>query len=109
MNVQSIKHNIMKKLKVIITGATGMVGEGVLLHCLQSEQIQEVLMINRKSYKFSHPKLSELLVPDFNNLAEYSEQLTGFDGCFYCAGVSSLGMKEAEYTRITYTTTINFA
>ncbi|WP_079703581.1 NAD-dependent epimerase/dehydratase family protein [Daejeonella lutea] len=99
----------MKKLKVIITGATGMVGEGVLLHCLQSEEIEKVLMINRKSYKFSHPKLRELLVPDFNNLADYSEQLTGFDACFYCAGVSSLGMKEAEYTRITYTTTLNFA
>jgi uncharacterized protein YbjT (DUF2867 family) len=99
----------MKKLRIIITGATGMVGEGVLLHCLQSEEVFEVLMINRKSYDLSHPKLRELLVPDFNRLADYSDQLSGFDGCFYCAGVSSIGMNEADYTRITYNTTLSFA
>ncbi len=99
----------MKKLKVIVTGATGMVGEGVLLHCLQSEEIAEVLMINRKTYDLSHPKLRELLVSDFNKLADYNSQLSGFDGCFYCAGVSSLGKNEADYTRITYDTTLNVA
>ena len=99
----------MKKLRVIITGATGMVGEGVLLHCLQSDEVSEVLMINRKSYGISHPKLSELLVADFNRLADYSNKLAGFDACFYCAGVSSVGMNEADYTRITYDTTLNFA
>ncbi len=86
-----------------------MVGEGVLLHCLQSNEISEVLMINRKPYALSHPKLSELLVSDFNKLADYSDKLIGFDGCFYCAGVSSLGKNEADYTRITYDTTLNFA
>lgn len=99
----------MKKVRVIITGATGMVGEGVLLHCLQSDEVAEVLMISRKPYSLSHPKLRELLVPDFNKLGEYSDQLTGFDGCFYCAGVSSVGMNEADYTRNTYDTTLNFA
>jgi uncharacterized protein YbjT (DUF2867 family) len=99
----------MKKLKVIITGATGMVGEGVLLHCLQSEEISDVLMINRKPYGISHPKLTELLVPDFNKLSDHIEQLAGFDACFYCAGVSSIGKNEADYTRITYDTTLNFA
>lgn len=99
----------MRKLKVIVTGATGMVGEGVLLHCLQSEEIAEVLMINRKTYDLSHPKLRELLVSDFNKLADYNSQLSGFDGCFYCAGVSSLGKDEADYTRITYDTTLNVA
>jgi nucleoside-diphosphate-sugar epimerase len=99
----------MKKLKVIITGATGMVGEGVLLHSLQSDEIAEVLMINRKPYALSHPKLKELLVADFNKLADYSDQLTGYDACFYCAGISSVGMNEEDYTRITYTTTLNFA
>jgi uncharacterized protein YbjT (DUF2867 family) len=99
----------MKQLKVIITGATGMVGEGVLLHCLQSEEIAEVLMINRKAFGLTHPKLRELLVGDFNKLADFDTQLSGFDACFYCAGVSSLGMNEAEYTRITYDTTLNFA
>ncbi len=99
----------MKKLRVIITGATGMVGEGVLLHCLQSDEVSEVLIINRKPYGITHPKLNELLVADFNRLADYSNKLAGFDACFYCAGVSSLGMNEADYTRITYDTTLNFA
>ncbi|MGN6490512.1 MAG: NAD-dependent epimerase/dehydratase family protein [Agriterribacter sp.] len=99
----------MRTLKIILTGATGMVGEGVLLHCLQSNEIEEVLMINRRHYELSHPKLKELLVKDFNNLTEYATQLSGYDGCFYCAGVSSVGMNEADYTRITYNTTLNFA
>lgn len=86
-----------------------MVGEGVLLHCLQSEEIAEVLMINRMPFGLSHPKLKELQLADFNKLGEYSNQLTSFDGCFYCAGVSSLGKNEADYTRITYDTTLNFA
>lgn len=99
----------MKKLRIIITGATGMVGEGVLLHCLQSDEVSEVLMINRKPYGISHSKLSELIVADFNGLAHYSNKLAGFDACFYCAGVSSVGMNEPDYTRITYDTTLNFA
>ena len=86
-----------------------MVGEGVLLHCLQSDEISEVLMINRKTYEISHPKLKELLISDFNKLADYNDQLDGFDACFYCAGVSSLGKSEEDYTRITYDTTLNFA
>lgn len=96
-------------MKIILTGATGMVGEGVLLHCLQREEITEVLMINRRSYALDHPKLKELLVTDFNKLEAYTEHLQGYDACFYCAGVSSVGMKEAEYARITYETTLNFA
>ncbi len=99
----------MKKLRVIITGATGMVGEGVLLHCLQSDEVSEVLIINRKPLELAHPKLNELLLTDFNGLAAYSNKLVDFDACFYCAGVSSLGMNEADYTRITYDTTLNFA
>lgn len=99
----------MKKLRVIITGATGMVGEGVLLHCLQSDEVSDVLIINRKPSGISHPKLGELLFGDFNKLADHSDRLTGFDACFYCAGVSSLGKSEADYTRITYDITLNFA
>lgn len=99
----------MTNLKVILTGATGMVGEGVLMHCLQSNEITEVLMVNRRHYDLTHPKLRELLVPDFNKLGEFASSLQGYDACFYCAGVSSVGMNEADYTRITYTTTLNFA
>lgn len=99
----------MSTLKIILTGATGMVGEGVLMHCLQSSQVKEVLMINRRHYDMSHPKLKELLVKDFNKLDEYADQLKNYDSCFYCAGISSVGMNEADYTRITYDTTLNFA
>lgn len=100
---------MMKPLNIILTGATGMVGEGVLLHCLESEAIAQVLVIGRKHLDRQHPKLKELLVLDFNKLETVADQLQGYDACFYCAGVSSVGMNEADYSRITYETTLNFA
>src|SRR5215204_6044961 len=96
-------------IKVIITGATGMVGEGILLHCLQNSEVDEVLIVNRKHYDLQHPKLKECIIPDFMKLGDMSQQLAGYDACFYCAGVSSVGMDEAKYTYITYDTTMNFA
>ncbi|MNQ38344.1 hypothetical protein D3C85_519170 [compost metagenome] len=96
-------------MKVIITGATGMVGEGVLLECLENKAVKNVLMINRKSSPIKHPKLTELIVPNFMNLDAFDNVLTGYDACFYCAGISSVGMDEAKYTQITYDTTLNFA
>lgn len=95
--------------KIIITGATGMVGEGVLMECLAHPQITEVLSVSRKPNGMSHPKLKEYLVPDFLSLKEDDEHLKGYDACFFCAGVSSVGMKEPEYTRMTYDTTVHFA
>jgi uncharacterized protein YbjT (DUF2867 family) len=97
------------KIKVIITGATGMVGEGVLLHCLDNPAIEQVLIVNRKHYDRQHPKLKELLVPDFMDLTKVTAQLTGYDACFFCAGVTSVGKKEPEYTHLTYDITLNFA
>ncbi|WP_218625324.1 NAD-dependent epimerase/dehydratase family protein [Mucilaginibacter sp. dw_454] len=96
-------------IKVIITGATGMVGEGVMLHCLNSAEVEKVLIVNRKHYEMQHPKLAELLVPDFMNLSAVSDQLVGYDACFFCAGVTSVGKKEPEYTHLTYDTTLHFA
>ncbi len=96
-------------LKVIITGATGMVGEGVLFECLQNSKVDEVLIVNRRHYELQHQKLKELIVPDFFQLDKYADQITGYDACFFCAGVSSVGMKEDKYTHITYDTTIAFA
>ena len=96
-------------MKIILTGATGMVGEGVLFHCLDSKEVEKVLIINRKHLELKHPKLEELIVSDFNKLADFSDLLKGYDGCFYCAGVSSVGMNEENYSKITYTTTLNFA
>jgi len=97
------------KLKVIITGATGMVGEGVLSECLEHPAIEQVLMVNRRPYSAKHPKLKECIVPDFLDLDGVTNQLTGYDACFYCAGVSSRGMSESEYSHITFDITMYFA
>jgi uncharacterized protein YbjT (DUF2867 family) len=99
----------MAGIKVIITGATGMVGEGVLFECLQNENVSEVLIINRRHYDLEHPKLKELIVPDFFQLEQFASTITGYDGCFFCAGISSVGMKEDKYRLITYDTTLAFA
>jgi uncharacterized protein YbjT (DUF2867 family) len=96
-------------MKVIITGTTGMVGEGVLLECLENPRVSEVLSVSRKTTGRNHPKLSEYIMPDFTQLQEGDTKLTGYDACFFCAGVSSVGMKEDDYRRITYDTTLAFA
>ena len=95
--------------KVIITGATGMVGEGVLIECLAHPQISEVLSVSRKSNGMTHPKWKEYLVPDFLSMKMDDEKVKGYDACFFCAGISSIGMKEEEYSRITFDTTVHFA
>ena len=96
-------------IKVIITGATGMVGEGVLLTCLEHPAVELVLSVSRKPNKLTHEKLKELIIPDFSQPGAAENQLAGYDACFFCAGVSAVGMKEAEYRRITYDTTLQFA
>lgn len=95
-------------MKVIVTGATGMVGEGVLLECLDLPQISEILSVSRRPTGITHPKLTEYIVSDLS-LRLDDHKLKGYDACFFCAGVSSIGMKEDEYRRITYDTTLHFA
>jgi hypothetical protein len=99
----------LPSLKVIITGATGMVGEGVLLECLQHPAIEQILLVSRKPYEATHHKLKQCIVPDFLNLEAAIDQLAGYDACFFCAGISSRGMSEPEYTHITYDITLHFA
>jgi len=96
-------------MKVIITGATGMVGEGVLFECLENPTVKEVLIVNRRHYDMEHPKLKELLISDFTKLEGLESQLSHYDACFYCAGISSVGMNEEKYNYITYETTMAFA
>lgn len=96
-------------MKIILTGATGMAGEGVLLACLQNNAVTAILMVNRKHLDITDPKLKELLVPDFFTIENCSDSLHGYDACFFCAGISSVGMKEEKYTVITYDTTMHFA
>jgi uncharacterized protein YbjT (DUF2867 family) len=97
------------KIRVIITGVTGMVGEGVLQEALKSPDVEQVLVVNRKPYGITHPKLKEIIQKDFYNLTAIETQLRGYNACFFNLGVSSVGMKEPEYTHITYDLTLGFA
>ena len=96
-------------IKAIITGATGMVGEGVLLECLNNPDVIQVLVINRKLGGVSHPKLKEIVHADFFNLTPIESQLAGYDACFFCLGVSSVGMSDEEYKHLTYDLTMHVA
>ena len=96
-------------MKVILTGATGMVGEGVLMECLENPDISEILSVSRKPSGKKHAKLKEYLLPDFLKINLNDENLQGYDACFFCAGISSMGMNEEDYTKITYDTTLHFA
>src|SRR6266487_4642670 len=97
------------KIKAILTGATGMVGEGVLHECLQHNDVEEVLVVGRRTCGITHLKLEEVLIPDFFDLSAIENKLTGYNTCFFCLGVSSVGMKEAEFYKLTYLLTMNFA
>jgi uncharacterized protein YbjT (DUF2867 family) len=96
-------------MKVLITGSTGMVGEGVLLECLKHSDVDQVLVINRKPGGVSHAKLREIIHDDFFDLKPIEQQLTGLNACFFCLGVSSVGMSKEEYRHITYDLTLNVA
>ena len=98
-----------EKIRAIITGTTGMVGEGVLHECLLSEDVESVLVINRKPCGITNPKLKEIIHADFFDLSAIENDLSGYNACYFCLGVSSIGMKEPEYTRLTYTLTMHVA
>ena len=97
------------KIRAIVTGATGMVGEGVLNECLLHPDVSEVLIINRKPSGFTHPKLKEFVHANFFDFSSIESQLTNYDACFFCLGVSSVGMKENEYRHLTYDLTMHVA
>ncbi len=96
-------------MKIILTGATGMVGEGVLTECLLHPEVTSVLIVNRKPANKTHPKIREIIHNDFHNLLSIEDNLSGYDACFFCLGVSSIGKKEPEYTHLTYDLTMIFA
>ncbi|MGO4222188.1 NAD(P)H-binding protein [Lysobacter sp. TAF61] len=93
-------------MKVLIFGATGMVGQGVLRECLNAADVSSVVAIGRTATGRAHPKLQELIHADFFDYSAIEDRLQGFDACFFCLGVSSLGMSEADYTRVTYDLTL---
>ena len=96
-------------IKAVITGATGMVGEAVLLECLDNPAVAQVLLISRKPAGRSHPKLSEIIHPDFFDPAPLAGVAASCDACFFCLGVSSVGMEAEQYRRMTYDLTLGFA
>lgn len=96
-------------MRIIVTGTTGMVGEGVMLECLTHPAVTHVLSVARRPSGHTHEKLTECLVQDFRDLSPVEEQLSGYDACFYCAGVTSVGKSEAEYTVLSYDTPLAFA
>ena len=93
-------------MKVVLFGATGMIGQGVLRECLLADDVERVLVIGRAPTEREHVKLSEIVHKDLSDLSAFEGELTGYDACFYCAGVSSVGMSEADYTDVTYDTPV---
>ncbi|MFF0861066.1 NAD-dependent epimerase/dehydratase family protein [Nonomuraea sp. NPDC003560] len=93
-------------MRVIIFGATGMVGRGVLRECLLDERVTAVLTVGRSPTGTVHPKLRELLHSDLSDLSAVEDELSGYDACFFCLGVSAAGMSEQEYRRVTYDYTL---
>ena len=96
-------------MNVILFGASGMVGEGVLLEILEHREVTDVLVIGRRPCGIAHEKLTEILHQDLFDHSSLEPRLQGYDACFFCLGVSSVGMKEAEYTRTTYDLTMQVA
>ena len=86
-----------------------MVGEGVLNECMNHPEVESILVINRRASGIYHPKVSEILHEDFNNISGIAEILREYSTCFFCSGISSVGKKEEEFEKLTYTLTINFA
>lgn len=96
-------------MKVLLFGATGMVGQGVLRECLLDPEVERVVAVGRRAGSARHEKLHQLVVPDLHDLSGHASELTGFDACFFCLGVSSAGMSEAEYRRVTKDLTLAVA
>jgi uncharacterized protein YbjT (DUF2867 family) len=96
-------------VKVILLGATGMVGQGVLRECLLDPEVESVLVIGRNATGQKHEKLHEIVLSDLVDLSAIEGRLSGYDACFFCLGVSAVGMKEESYRRVTYDLTISVA
>jgi putative NADH-flavin reductase len=96
-------------VKVILLGATGMVGQGVLRECLLDPEVENVFVIGRNATGPKHEKLHEIVHGDLFNLSAIEDRLSGYDACFFCLGVSAVGMKEESYRRVTYDLTMSVA
>jgi uncharacterized protein YbjT (DUF2867 family) len=93
-------------MKILLFGATGMVGQGVLRECLLAPDVEQVLAVGRSATGQAHPKLRELVHPNLFDYSAVEKELTGYDACFFCLGITSIGMTEEAYSRITYDLTL---
>ncbi|MEV0718367.1 NAD(P)H-binding protein [Asanoa sp. NPDC050611] len=96
-------------MRVLLTGATGMVGQGVLRECLNAPDVSEVVSLGRSPLHTDHPKLRSIVVTDLFDLDDVGDGLAGIDACFFCLGVSSVGMSAETYERITHDLTLGVA
>lgn len=101
--------NGVQMMKVIISGATGMVGQGVLRECLTADDVEQVAVVGRTKLTQVHPKIHQVICPDLMHADQELERLQGFDACFFCLGVSSSGMSEERYRQVTYDLTLGLA
>ena len=88
------------QLRILLFGASGMVGQGVLRECLLDTAVKEVVCVGREPLKEQHPKLKQIVIKDLFRLADQSQEFEGFDGCFFTIGISAAGLTEAEYARV---------
>ena len=98
-----------EKIRVVITGATGMVGEGVLYECLRNPKVEAILVINRKPCGYIHSKLKEIIHQDFFDFSSIENQLIGYNACYFCLGITSVGTAKDVYFKMTYTLTMHVA
>jgi uncharacterized protein YbjT (DUF2867 family) len=96
-------------MRVLLFGATGMVGQGVLRECLLDDRVTDVLCVGRTPTGQRHAKLREVVTPDLFDLSDVDDAFAGYDACFFCLGVSSAGMREADYRRVTFDLTLSVA
>lgn len=96
-------------MKILILGATGMIGQGVLRECLNASDVDEVVSLGRRAGGVQHPKLTELVQGKLLELTSIEAELQNIDACFFCLGISSVGMTESDYSRVTYDLTLSVA
>jgi hypothetical protein len=97
------------KIRPIIFGSTGMIGQGVLLECLTSTNVEAVLVVNRQTCNITHPKLKEIIHKDFFDIAQIANEFKNYNTCFFCLGISSAGLRESDYYKTTYELTLSIA
>jgi uncharacterized protein YbjT (DUF2867 family) len=97
------------QIKPIIFGATGMIGQGVLMECLDNPDVDSVLVVNRHPQNIHHKKVKEIIHSDFSDFSSLQNEFSNYDTCLFCLGVTAVGLSEQEYHKVIYDITVNAA